>query len=296
MKTALVLLQLGMGAEPKKFYKGMLSDKRVKKQTIPWKILLHCFILPKLTKRETSASPIIGYTEELTKKLQARLSEVEVCYALNYYNIDSVIDALDAEKIILQPLFPQYSSAVVGSALEKALGQISKKTFIPEVVVADLFYDNSEYIKALTERIKANTDTPQAVVLSYHSITLSHLGDPYEMQCDVMTAAIKKELVQDQAWQNVVIKHGYQSKFGRGKWLGPSIIDVVKELSSSGIEKIAVVPAGFLMDCSETLVEINKDLRGLFYQLGGKDFQYVTCFNADDVLVQIIERSLKRYL
>ncbi len=299
MKTALILLQLGSWGEHKKFVKAMLSDNRVVKQTIIWKILLQCCILPKVSKNN-SVSPAFIYTEELLNKLQAKLPEIEVYSAFNYYNVETVLDSLaeDVEKIILQPLFPQYSSAVVGSLLEHTLRHLSKKRVVPEVVVAPLFYNNREYIEALTEKIKATVTTPQALVLSYHAIPLSHVeaGDPYPRQCEAESSAIKELLATDKSWEKVIIKHAYQSKFGKKRWLSPSTTEVIEELRKAGIERIQVVAAGFLMDCSETVTEINKDLRDNFYKLGGKDFQYITCFNADDKLAQIIEHSVKRYL
>jgi ferrochelatase len=53
----------------------------------------------------------------------------------------------------------------------------------------------------------------------------------------------------------------YQSKVGPQRWLEPSLVDTVAELGVKGVTRMIVIPIAFVSDHSETLYEINMEVR-----------------------------------
>ena len=55
-----------------------------------------------------------------------------------------------------------------------------------------------------------------------------------------------------------------------------------------------VLCPGFSCDCTETLVEINIQLKTLFKELGGEDLQAVACLNDSPAHALMLARILER--
>jgi len=87
-------------------------------------------------------------------------------------------------------------------------------------------------------------------------------GDPYEKQVHQTVEAIMEKLPS--SLEGVVC---YQSKVGPLKWLEPSI---EQEIRRAGEDKVPVivVPVAFVSEHSETLVELDRDYRGLAETVG----------------------------
>lgn len=84
------------------------------------------------------------------------------------------------------------------------------------------------------------------------------LGDPYESDCQKSVLALEKALGSS-------VKVSYQSRFGLGKWLGPSTIETLKALGKAAAKVIVVCPA-FTVDNLETLHEIDLEAKKDFFR------------------------------
>ena len=124
-----------------------------------------------------------------------------------------------------------------------------------------------------------------AVVLSYHGIPVSYVsdGDTYPKECEITTQKIKEKVGGD-----VSFIQTYQSKFGPNEWLTPATDATLKDLPNQGIENVLVVAPGFVVDCLETIEELEEENKGYFLENGGKEFIYLPPFNADMAFAEIV--------
>jgi len=71
----------------------------------------------------------------------------------------------------------------------------------------------------------------------------------------------------------------FQSRTGRGRWLGPEIAAETLRLGRGGVEALVVAPLSFVSDNSETLYDLDIALRAVAARAGIKDFLRVPALN-----------------
>src|SRR5262249_17553993 len=123
----------------RRYLREFLADPRVIEETgLAWKLVLNGFILPfrprrkgrdyaKIWNREQNESPLKTITRAQADKLAAALASgrVRIDWAMRYGNpsIASRLDALRAQgcdRILIVPLYPQYSAATSATVCDKA--------------------------------------------------------------------------------------------------------------------------------------------------------------------------------
>ena len=72
----------------------------------------------------------------------------------------------------------------------------------------------------------------------------------------------------------------FQSRLGRLPWLRPYTDQVLAELPSRGVRRLAVYCPSFVADNLETLEEIGIQGRETFLQAGGESLTLIPCLNA----------------
>lgn len=332
MKTGLLLINLGTPDAPHKkavraYLKEFLSDPRV--IDLPalarW-LLLHLFILPFRPKKSAEAyekiwtaagSPLLINTEKLAASLQNKLgAQMTVVFGMRYGkpSIQAAIEKLaHCDKIIILPLFPQYSSAATGSALETALKIFANKTNIPELQIINQFYDQAWFIDPYANLIQKNLHEFKSdfVLFSYHGLperqieksgcTLTHCDRQqncpaintankycYRAQCFATTQLLAEKLnLKPEQFAT-----SFQSRLGKTPWIKPYTDIILPELCSNGIKRLAVVCPSFTADCLETLEEIAIRAEQQWLDLGGAAFLQVPCLNADEGWVEAISQKL----
>jgi ferrochelatase len=299
----------------KVYLREFLSDPRVVEiPQLVWQPILRGIILNTRPKKSAHAykqvwtdegSPLAAITARQAKALQGPFGDaVVVDYAMRYGQpaISERIDALKArgcERILLAPLYPQYSGATTATANDRAFAHLKTLRWQPSVRTLPPYYDAPEYIEALravTETEIAALDfEPDAVIASFHGMperTLQ-LGDPYYCHCQktarLLSEAMGRELLV-----------AFQSRFGRAKWLEPATDTMLAELPGKGIRKVAILAPGFSADCLETLEELAIRGRETFIEAGGTHFAYLPCLNDSgpgvDMLRSLIGRELEGWL
>ncbi len=316
-KKELLLVNLGTPDKPvsssiKSYLREFLSDRRV--IDLPrwkWLPILHTFILPVRSKRNISAyqqiwtedgSPLLYYSskqhEALALKVQDR--NIKIALAMNYGN-PSISDELEklhewgARKLIILPLFPQYSSTTTASIWDHATQTISKWMDIPEVVFIRDFANHPKWIELLKKRIEDGTKTygkPDVILLSYHGIPTRYAsgGDDYPQRCHMTTQALK-ELLPD-----ATIMTSYQSKFGKEPWLEPSTSDTLANLAQQGVKHVHITSPCFTADCLETLEELERENKQIFINNGGEEYHYLKAANDDPLFIDCLADILSPYL
>ena len=315
-KVGVLLVNLGTPDAPttsavKRYLKQFLSDRRVVEiPPLLWQPILRGIILNTRPQKSAKAyakvwtekgSPLAFFTAGQAEALQARMEGIaDVRYAMRYGN-PSVADQLAAMKaagcnrILIAPLYPQYSGATTGTVLDEAYATLTAMRWHPAIRTLPAYHDDARYIGALKSSIEASLAkldfVPDALVISFHGMperTL-HLGDPYHCHCQktarLLSEAMGRELVVS-----------FQSRFGRAKWLEPATDDTLMKLAREGTKKVAIFAPGFSVDCLETLEELAMQGHEQFEEAGGTHYAYLPCLNDSDVGMDMLEQIIGQEL
>lgn len=266
--------------EVRKYLKTFLSDRRVIKiHPIIWKPILNGIILNIRPKKSAklyqkicteNGFPLLEYTEKQMENLKNICPEVEVTIGMSYSepSIETALDTLlskEIEELNVIPMYPQYSGTTVGSVFDSVMNYFIKSDRIVDIKFIRSFYNNPQYIGYFSKKInEALNESPiDAIVFSYHGIPMSYVkdGDNYPEECTKTTKLIMDKLGDIPYYQT------YQSKFGPSEWLKPATDDTLKKLPSKGIKNILIVAPGFVVDCLETIEELEHENRNYFLEM-----------------------------
>jgi protoporphyrin/coproporphyrin ferrochelatase len=149
-----------------------------------------------------------------------------------------------------------------------ATAQAELGTGAPKIDKLRAFYNHPGFIEASADRVRdalANFSKAPRLVVTAHSIpsSLAETSD-YEKQLRE-TARLVAEAVGLNHWDLV-----YQSRSGPPSqaWLGPDILDHLKDLQARGIHDVIVAPLGFLSDHVEVLYDLDTEAREIATELG----------------------------
>ncbi|MEW6704824.1 MAG: ferrochelatase [Pseudomonadota bacterium] len=320
-RTAVLLVNLGSPDAPeapavRRYLAEFLSDPRVVE--IPrwaWKPILHGIILRTRPAKSAAkyasiwtpeGSPLKVWTEKQAKLLLGALGErghrVLVRHAMRYGSpcVAAELDALKAagaERILVLPLYPQYSATTTASVFDAVAHWARSTRRLPELRFVNHFHDDALYIEALAQRLLAHWaehGAAEKLVLSFHGVpkrTLM-LGDPYHCECQ-KTARLLGERLGLPPDRLLVT---FQSRFGRAEWLQPYTEPTLQRLAREGVRRVDVACPGFVSDCLETLEEIAQEARDAFLAAGGREFHYVPCLNDDPRWIAALAETAQQHL
>ena len=86
---------------------------------------------------------------------------------------------------------------------------------------------------------------------------------------------------------------GFQSRFGRAKWIGPHTEDLLRSLPQEGKTDLVVAAPSFVADCLETSEELGIQAREIFTHAGGQRFALVPCLNGDPAFARGLAEALR---
>ena len=319
----LLVVNLGTPDAPdtksvKRYLAEFLSDRRVVEiPPIAWQPILRGIILNTRPKKSAHAyaqvwseegSPLAAITARQARELQQRLGHgVQVDYAMRYGNpsIDSRLRKLmDAgcDRILLAPLYPQYSGATTATVVDRAADTLRKLRWQPALRTLPPYYDDPTYIDALAQdlegQIEALDFSPELLLLSFHGMpqrTLE-LGDPYHCHCRKTARLLKERLQAEGRWPDLRIETSFQSRFGPAKWLEPATDAVLEAEAKKGTRRIAIAAPGFSADCLETLEELAIRGREQFTEAGGEQLAALSCLNTSPRGMEMLEGLMRREL
>jgi len=302
----------------RRYLKEFLSDRRViEVPRLVWWPLLNLVILStrpqksgkayeEVWNNELDESPLKTFTRNQADKLAERIAEqpnIEVDWAMRY-GLPPIKEGLDklqrkgCERILVVPLYPQYSAATTATVNDKAFDALKAMRWQPAVRTAPQYCDDPVYIEALARSLEEHLDTldfePELVVTSYHGLPRDYLdkGDPYHCQCCKTTRLLREHL----GWPEDRMIVTFQSRFGNAEWLKPYTDETVTALARNGVKRLAVMTPGFASDCLETLEEIGGENAEYFLEAGGEKFSAVPCLNDTDHGMRVIENIVRREL
>ena len=317
--TALILCNLGTPSAPspsavRRYLAEFLSDRRVVEiPRLAWLPILYGLILPTRPKKSAAkyaqvwlgdkGSPLLHYTELQTAGLQARCGDKAKVYTAMRYGqpalpaVLSQAQADGAQRIVILPMYPQYSGTTTASVFDSAAAWSAQQRHIPSLTIVSDFHQHPAYIAALAAQVQAHWQQhgrAQKLLLSFHGLPQRcvDLGDPYAAQCQ-QTAALLAAALQlpPDAWQI-----SFQSRFGKAKWLEPATDRSLVALAAQGCASVEVFCPGFVADCLETLEEIAIENRDIFIQAGGQDLRFIPCLNDSPAWLDALKEILKPHI
>jgi ferrochelatase len=178
---------------------------------------------------------------------------------------------LAVERAIGLVLAPHYSRLSIGTyerAARQALGDPPPFPFS----MVHSWHLEPRFVAALADRVREaigrlpEERRPDAAVLfTAHSLPDRILaeGDPYPDQLRQSAEAVASRLGISP------VRLAYQSA-GRTPepWLGPDLLDVVRQLHADGVRAVVVCPQGFVSDHLEVLYDVDVECRALCDELG----------------------------
>lgn len=322
-KVGVLLINLGTpdGTDYKsmrRYLAEFLTDKRVIEwPRAIWLPILHGIVLMSRPKKsgalydriwnhEQNESPLRTYTRSQGEKLAEALKDYDnviVDWAMRYGqpSIETVTDRLLAqgcERIVMFPLYPQYSATTTATVNDKFFEALMKKRFMPAVRVVPSYENEPVYIEALARSIEnhlANLDfKPEVILASYHGIPQNYAekGDPYPQQCYETSRLLRERL----GYNENNFLDTFQSRFGPEEWLQPYTDETVIHLAKQGVKSMAVLNPGFVVDCLETVDEIGNEAAEEFHENGGVHFSHIPCLNDTPDGMKVIETLVRREL
>ncbi len=317
-----------------RYLRQLLDDNHVMTMnSVGRKILVNCIIAPLRSKKSSKLyqklaeisggeMPLKKHTQDFAESLQKKLvgrADVYVAMTAGYNFVGDVVEEvlkLNYNKIVVAPMFPQYTESTWGKTLDDVFAALKGKCNVPPVVCIEPFFDNEIYLETICGHVSNHLPDVGRVgklVFSYHGVPIMHteMTHPghtceeldcinnisvdnrrcYLAQCHAQTRMMASRLgIPPEKYVTT-----FQSRFA-DKWVGPCTDSVVRQLAKDGVKNIAVVTPAFTVDCLETIVEIDVTLREIFMQNGGSEMVVVPCLNALEAWVdgfcKIVSKSL----
>ena len=221
-------------------------------------------------------SPLLEITDKQRLGLEERLgvkSYLGQKHAAPF--IEDAVEEMAADGIqraIGIVLAPHYSSGSIGQYRGKAEAAADKLGWEAMIDVVESWATEPGYVKWLAQRVDEqlkslpdDAQTATTVVFSAHSLPLRVVenGDPYPKELRSTAEAVAKEAGLDD-W---VI--GWQSA-GRtaDPWLGPDILDIIRDLASRGKKGVVISPCGFVADHLEVLYDVDIEAQAVADEAG----------------------------
>jgi ferrochelatase len=294
IKSCVILFNLG-GPKNQDDVERFLFDLFFDKRIIPVSIIPRFFIaklISKLRKNKAKhiysliggGSPIVQNTTNQAIKLQKYLQNTSsiigeksinwrVFFAMRHSepflsDIIKQIKEFDPQEIILLPLYPQYSTTTTESFFDVWSDVFEKKNLLNSNVSRIIdYHENPIYIRSCIGVIEKFFKEKNLNIQDFHLIFSAHglpesivkNGDPYQKQTEKTYELIISELLKK--YQKITSNLCYQSRVGPKKWIGPSTSEFVESLSKNGCKNIAIFPISFTSEHSETLVELDIEIR-----------------------------------
>lgn len=298
----------------KKYLKQFLTDPRVIQPVVAkwiWWLILNGIILNTRPKKSAKlyqsiwnsfgkGAPLVAITqkqlEALRKHFQSSAIEIEMAMRYGSPSIEQGVNKLLAkniDKLIVLPLYPQYSRTTTESTFDVIHKLIKNTDNFPEIQLIQNYHDDTLYIQALkqsVEKHRTKHGKPQKLIISFHGIPKVYCenGDIYPQHCE-RTADL---LVQALGLNNKEYLVCYQSRFGKLEWLQPYLDKTLQVLPAQGITDVQVICPGFAADCLETLEEIEQENKTYFIEAGGEKYSYIPALNDDKTHIDCFQNLI----
>lgn len=235
----------------------------------------------------------VAQADALQSVFDAQGVNTKVFVTMRYWHpmsaeVTKAVQAYAPDKIVLLPLYPQFSTTTSFSSIQdwqRSADKIGMK--IPtEKICCYPFADG--FIKASAELVRdtlAKAPAKTRVLFSAHGLPEKVIegGDPYQYQCEQSAAKIAAAIgIENLDWQVC-----YQSRVGPLKWIGPSTEEALDKAAADGVGVI-IYPHAFVNEHVETLVEIEEEYREYAHEKGIPYFGRVPTVATHPLFIQAL--------
>ncbi|MEI9990469.1 MAG: ferrochelatase [Rhizomicrobium sp.] len=293
MKLAIVLFNLGGPDSPEAvepFLRNLFSDPAIitlpafLRRPLAWFIARRrALVAQDIYAKIGGASPILVETraqaDALDKVLMARGVEAKAFIAMRCWHPFSdetaaQVKAWGADRIVLLPLYPQFSTTTTGSSfLDWQRASVKASIAAPTTRIC-CYPEAQGFVSAEVELIraafaKAKSGVNYRLLLSAHGLPKRTIakGDPYQSQVE-RTA---KVIVDGLGMENLDWSVCYQSRVGPLEWIGPATDAEIRRAGAKG-KGLVIAPIAFVSEHSETLVELDIEYAHLAAASGVADY------------------------
>ena len=252
-------------------------------------------------------SPLTEITSEqaraLEKELQARghgfksYVGMRYCHPLIEETVKQIVQA-GFKEIVAIPMTPFRSRASTGAYMEE-LNRVKEKAGADvRVVFVEGWYRHPLFLKAIREKIEGGLGQfPSGEGKKVHLLFTAHSlprtlieHDPYIREIEESVAEVLKGLAP-MPW-----RVAFQSKGGGpGEWIGPEVERVLEDLALQKVEKVLVVPIGFVSDHIEILYDIDLLYRRKAVSLG-MELKRTSSLNASESFIKALSTIIEEHL
>ena len=301
MKVAVVLFNLGAPDRPaavRPFLRNLFSDPAIVR--LPW--LPRSLLASLIARRRAAAarriyaklggaSPLLAETEKQAAALASRLAddddetEFGVFIAMRYWHpliaeTARKLAAYGPDRIVLLPLYPQFSTTTTASSLEAWCGAARANGLTMPTSTICCYPAQAGWIASqadlLATTIRASGCEPASmrILFSAHGLPQRIVadGDPYPEHVDRTARAIIDRISPEFDGLDWIVS--YQSRVGPLEWIGPSTESEI-DRGARDRKVLVVTPVAFVSEHAETLVELDIDYRELAKRLGAPGFYRV---------------------
>jgi len=283
---AIILHNMGgarSAEELKEFLYNMFKDKRI--ISSPIRHILAPLISTLRYKKVWENYKLIGgsriytLTEKLAKNMQ-KYTDYEVIYSMRYTKpfLNEVIHKY--EEVIFLPLYPHYSF----TTYESSLDDLKSTNYKGKVHIIKPFFKNEKFNKIIAQNILQEINEPKKwnLIFSAHGIPqkLIQKGDKYYENVKEHVEILKSILPEFKS-----INLAFQSRFGPGEWLKPYLD---KELEKYKNENVVIYPLSFMIDNSETDLELKIEYKHLSQKTGIKKYKVISAPNDNDNIAKFL--------
>lgn len=318
-------MNLGTPASPKTadvrtYLREFLMDRRViDVPAIQRWLIVHLFILPFRPRQSGKAydkvwtdrgSPLLFHGRDLQRKVQERAGDSVLVDLAMRYGEPSVPQAFDRfaaagiRRVVVFPLFPQFSSAANGSAQQHVMQTAGKRWNVPDLQFVPVFYDHPAYIDACAEAARSTIESgaPEKVYFSFHGLPERQIlksddsgihclqsdqccdaisdanRNCYRAQCFATARQIAEKLGVPEKKRVIC----FQSRLGRTPWIRPFTDELLAQDARAGVKRAVILSPAFVADCLETTEELG--IRGVesWTENGGESLTVAPCVNSSD--------------
>ena len=244
-------------------------------------------------------SPLLENTQKQAQALQQALGaegDYDVVICMRYWHplTNTVVADMKArgyERVILLPLYPQYSRTTTGSSYNEFLRECERQHYHPQISLIREWYENEEYQQAIVDDIRAAAaalpDSDPAhidLLFSAHGLPqkIVDAGDPYEQHIRATYESLRARL----NWPHTSLC--YQSRVGPLQWLQPYAKDVISAKGAAGVKQLLVYPIAFVSDHIETLYELGMEYKELAKHSGIQHYRVVPALNDHPRLIKAL--------
>jgi ferrochelatase len=253
-------------------------------------------------------SPLLPNSVAQARALESALAgigEVRVYPCMRYWHpmapaVAREVAAFQPDRILLLPLYPQFSSTTTASSYRSWLAAAAKAGLEEPGQLLCCYPGEPGLVKAMAALVRAGTEKAIAagggrprVLFSAHGLPkrIVERGDPYPDQVKETARLVAAAAgLADSQWLVC-----YQSRVGPLEWIGPA---TDAEIRRAGSEKraLVVVPIAFVSEHSETLVELDIEYAHLAKEAGVPAYVRVPAVGTEPAFIQGLADTVKMLL